>query len=184
MITVISGTNRKGSNSLLVAKKYCELLLARGIECKLLDLKELPSDFIHSDMFGYRTPKTLSVIEDYIEPAHHFVFVLPEYHSSYPGIVKLLLDGIESYYFKDKNAALVGVSSGRQGNARGLDAMGNVLNYLQMEVLSKKVKISGIEKLINQDTLSDQNTISSLEKQIERMMLKWHIQHELSKTEQ
>lgn len=175
MITVVAGTNRKGSNSLVVAKKYCELLLAKGIENRLLDLTELPGNFLKEDMFGVRSPQTQEIIQNYIDWAEHYVFVLPEYHGSYPGIVKLMLDGIESSFFKNKHASLVGVSSGRQGNTRGLDAFGNVLNYLQMEVLSKKVKISGVEKLVEHGILNDKETIEVLEHQIDRMILKWHL---------
>lgn len=175
MITVISGTHRNDSSTSIIAQKYCELLTLNALEHKLLDLRELPSDFIKADMFGNRTEKVKKMIEDFLLEASYFVFIVPEYHGSYPGIVKLFLDGIESHYFQEKKACLVGVASGRQGNSRGLDALGNVLNYLQVEVLSKKIKISGVDKLINKGELKDQETVDILNKQVLKMLDTWSI---------
>lgn len=172
MITIISGTNRINNNSIKVARKYAERLTIKGIENQIFDLTALPASFLTSDMYGNRSMEMMDLIERYIDSTNHFVFILPEYNGSFSGVVKLLLDGIEPSYFHNKFASLVGLSSGRAGNIRGMDAFGNVLNYLQMEVLSKKVKLSGIENLLDdvKDNLVDEQSIKMIDSQIERML--------------
>jgi NAD(P)H-dependent FMN reductase len=171
MITIISGTNREGSNSLKVAKFYASLLSEQGVENQILDLKDLPNDFLSSDLYGNRSQVVMEMIEEYIEPVSQFVFILPEYHGGFPGVAKLFLDAIEPAYFYNKKAAMVGLSSGRAGNLRGLDSFGNVLNYMQVEVLSDKVKLSGIEGLLNGDgKIVNEETILRLNKQIGKIV--------------
>lgn len=170
MITIISGTNREGSNSLKVAKFYSNLLSNRGVENQILDLSKLPNDFLASDLYGNRSQVVMEMIEEYIEPVTQFVFILPEYHGSFPGVAKLFLDAIEPAYFYNTKAALVGISSGRAGNLRGLDAFGNVLNYMQVEVLSDKVKISSIENALGaDDAINNDEAVSRLNKQIDKI---------------
>ncbi len=171
MITIIVGTNRKESNSLKVALNYKEMLSAKGVESQIYNLMDLPVDFLLSDMYGTRSSNIEEVIKKYIDSVNCFVFILPEYHGGFPGVAKLFLDGVDSHYFQHKQAALIGVSSGRQGNSRGLDAFGNVLNYLQVEVLSKKVKLSGIESLLNEEgEFINEECLNTLNSQIDKML--------------
>ena len=47
--------------------------------------------------------------------------------------------------------ALAGVSSGRQGNARGMDDLTNILNYLKINVVPVKPPLSQIFNLLSED---------------------------------
>jgi hypothetical protein len=51
MITIISGTNRAHSKSRAIAELYGELLSNRQIENTILDLADLPIDFIHTALY-------------------------------------------------------------------------------------------------------------------------------------
>lgn len=171
MITIISGTNRKESNSLKVANVYASVLSQKGVESQVLNLQDLPDNFLFSDLYGKRSQKVMEMIEKYIEPVNQFIFILPEYHGGFSGVAKLFLDAIEPAYFYHKKAALVGVSSGRAGNLRGMDSFGNVLNYMQVEVLSNKVKLSSIEKIITADSkIADEESLSKIQKQIDKIL--------------
>ena len=101
MITIISGTNRKASNSLKVSKLYQGALKNKGLESQILDLAELPSDFI-TNMYGNHTEEVTQLITKNITKASQFVFVIPEYNGTYTGIVKLLIDGVSPSFFKNK----------------------------------------------------------------------------------
>ncbi|MEZ7931041.1 MAG: NAD(P)H-dependent oxidoreductase, partial [Flavobacteriales bacterium] len=61
MITIISGTNRKGSNSLKVSKTYQNLLKNKGLESQVMDLAELSGDFI-TNMYGNHTDEVEELI--------------------------------------------------------------------------------------------------------------------------
>lgn len=168
MITVISGTNRNGNVSVRIAASVVELLTNIGVDAQLLDLQKLPRDFVfHNDVFGNADPGMSAIAEQFISTADKFVFVVPEYNGSMPGVCKAFIDAVWPEQFKDKKAALVGISSGRAGNVRGLDHLTNILNYLHVAVLPHKVNITHVEAHLSEDGhLKEQKTIDLLEKQL------------------
>ncbi|MDC1370765.1 NAD(P)H-dependent oxidoreductase [Flavobacteriales bacterium] len=170
MITIISGTNRKASNSLKVSKLYQGALKNKGLESQILDLAELPSDFI-TNMYGNHTEEVMQLITKNITKASQFVFVIPEYNGTYTGIVKLLIDGVSPSFFKNKKAILVGVASGRAGNIVGLEQFTTVLNHLHVEVLSNKVLLSQIDGLLNPSgEIIDTKTLETIDNQLNKMI--------------
>ena len=149
MNLIISGTNRKHSNSLKVAKFYQKELLKRGEEFEILSLEDLPPEMIVTDLYGQRS-EAFSTIQEKVSAAKKFVFIIPEYNGSYPGILKLFIDACAfpaSFYHK--KAALVGVSTGKYGNIRGVDHFTGVCNYLRMHVLPLKMHIPLIQTELN-----------------------------------
>jgi NAD(P)H-dependent FMN reductase len=79
----------------------------------------------------------------------------------------LVIDSCDPSIFKGKKIALIGISSGRAGNIRGLDHVMTVFNYLQSEVYSNKLPISQIYNLMDADkNLADENTIHALKSHI------------------
>jgi NAD(P)H-dependent FMN reductase len=150
MITIFCATNRPDSNTKRIAKNYQKLVEGQGSEAKVYSFEDLPSDFMLAENYG-ESPKSFSqVMKEMIEPVDRFVFVVPEYNGSYPGITKLFLDTIKPSTWQGKKAALVGVASGRAGNLRGMDHLAAVLNYLKMEVYSQKIPLSSIHKHLNE----------------------------------
>lgn len=164
MVTIISGTNRASSNTLKVAKYYQKTLAEKGLETKLLDLQDLPDDLISSNLYGKRSPD-FEDIQQLITKTEKFLFVIPEYNGSFPGVLKTFIDACafpESFY--DKKAALVGISSGKYGNIRGIDHFGGVCSYLHLHVQPLRIHISAIrteldenEALFKEDTLKFTN---------------------------
>jgi NAD(P)H-dependent FMN reductase len=150
-ITVISGTNRPESYTRLVAQEYAKMLMDNGVEVKMLSLEDLPNDFIISDLYGKRSERMDAIIGEFINNVNKFVFVVPEYNGSYPGIVKLFLDSIPPRLWTGKKANIVGVSTGQAGNLRGQEHLTGVLNYLKVNVHFNKPKLSLVDKLFNDD---------------------------------
>ena len=167
MITIISATNRPNSNSLKIAKKYAQLIDKQGFECRLLSLEHLPADFISSDLYSKRSENFQQLLDEFILPAQKFVFIVPEYNGSFPGVLKVFLDAVQPDTNRGKKAALIGIASGRAGNIRGLDHLTGVLHYLGMHILPNKLPISSVLSILDTDgTVKDENTIKALEKQI------------------
>lgn len=164
MITIISGTNRPENVTLRVAKTISELLTSMEVEVQILDLQKLPRDFIfRNDVFGNPDPGFTAIADQFISTADKFVFVVPEYNGSFPGICKAFIDAVWPEQLKGKKAALVGLSSGRAGNLRGLDHLTGILHYLDIAVLPRKVNIMHIDAQINDDgNLGDAKTIQQL----------------------
>src|SRR5687767_5155084 len=129
MITIISGTNRPNSNARLISDIYASLLQHRAIPHQILDLTDVPTDFITTALYGNsgKNPEFNKLI-GLIENSEKIIFVVPEYNGSFPGILKTFIDGL-SYpnSFRNKKAALVGISTGTQGGALALSHLTDVL---------------------------------------------------------
>jgi NAD(P)H-dependent FMN reductase len=160
MYTIISATNRIGSNSLKVSKQYQAFFKEHGIEAQLLSLESFNS---------MRRDDDFNLLEStYLIPANKFIFVMPEYNGSFPGIFKLLMDisEIQTCWYH-KKVMLVGVANGRAGNLRGIDNMTNMCHYMKMNVFFNKLPLSSISAELADDVFSREATINSIKAQIE-----------------
>ena len=168
MISVICGTNRPDSNTEKVAHNYCKYLTEKGVEFLILKLEDLPNDFGFNAMYGKHQDEVDRVISKHIIDCDKFVFIIPEYNGSYPGVLKTFLDCISPKDLHDKKAALVGLSNGAAGNLLGLDHLTAVLNYLRVDVLSRKPKLSRVGELIgDNDAFTDERSPKILREQID-----------------
>lgn len=168
MITIVSGTNRKFSKTLIVANAYADIVRSLGVECQVLSMDALPTDFSVSYLSDPKPAEFVQLMEKYIRPVHKFVFLTPEYQGTFPGIFKLFLDAFPHTELEGKDVALVGVSSGRAGNLRGMDHLTTALHYLNAHVYPNKLPISGIRNLVNSEfKLSDEATLAAMKKHAE-----------------
>jgi chromate reductase len=162
--TIISGTNRVGSNTLKVARLIGAILKEKGQESNLVSLEGL-------DLNG-RSPELARLESEILIPTQKFIFVIPEYNGSFPGSLKTMIDlsDIKPVWWW-KKAMLTGVSSGRAGNLRGLDHLTGTLNYLKVAVLPNRLPVSMIDKLIDAEgNLTDASTIAALSAQVDEFL--------------
>ena len=172
MITLISGTNRIGSKSRAIVDIYAAMLEERGEPHQILDLADLPPDFIAPAMYkNAGKNEQFNKLVQMIETADKFVFVVPEYNSSYPGVLKAFIDGL-SYpnTFKNKKGALIGLSSGMQGSGLALSHLSDVLNYLGMHVMAMRLKLAHIEKNFDGTQLTNELYQELLEQHVEQFL--------------
>lgn len=151
MVTIISGTNRAHSNTLKIAKYYQRSLLKKGLETQLFSLEDLPDQLIKSDLYGKRSDAFLP-IQEMVSKTEKFLFIIPEYNGSFPGVLKTFVDACnfpESFY--NKKACLVGISSGKYGNIRGIDHFAGICSYLHLHVMPLRIHISAIKLEMNAD---------------------------------
>lgn len=180
MITVISSTNRKDSNSIKIAQHYYNVLKNNTLEeVKLLDLCDIPLAWYENDTLKKDTqhPELRLIQEKFMIPADKFVFIIPEYNGGCPGVLKLFIDAcsvymmLETFKIGTKKAMLVGVASGRAGNTRGLDQFTGILNYLNVSVLPNQLPISSVHKLLDSEgNVTDEATIKVVEAQIDAFL--------------
>ncbi|MFT3747852.1 MAG: NAD(P)H-dependent oxidoreductase [Agriterribacter sp.] len=162
--TIISGTNRPGSNTIRVARQYENILKAKGIEPKFITLENL--DVIN------RSEALVKLEKEVLIPTTKFIFVTPEYNGSFPGVLKAMMDNttIEKVWW-GKKALLTGVSTGRAGNLRGMEHLTGVLHYLKMHVYHNKLPISVVNKLFNTDyNIEDPATLRAINDQLDEFI--------------
>jgi NAD(P)H-dependent FMN reductase len=172
MITVIAGTHRKDNLTIKFAEYYTNSIKQKGEDVQLFDLRILPSGFFQDNsIFGAASEEVDKLLKTYLVSADKYLFILPEYNGSFPGIVKMLIDSVEPAVFKGKKAALTGISSGRAGNLRGMDHFTSILHYLEVDVLPYKLPISRIFTLMDaEQNITDPETFRVMELQIDKFL--------------
>lgn len=169
--TIVSGTHRPESMSKRIAGIYKRLLDKRGTESTVLSLEDLPNDFVFSNMFGNGN-NSFKPIQQIVTDTDKFIFVIPEYNGGFPGILKAFIDSCKfPESFRGKKACLVGVSSGKFGNLRGLEHFVGVAHYIKMDVLANKIYLSEIENIINdEDEITNDFLNSLMEEQVHQFI--------------
>jgi chromate reductase, NAD(P)H dehydrogenase (quinone) len=143
MITIVSGTNRRNSVTKKIALHYETLLQSKNIETNMIDLVDLPSDFIETALYENEGKnESFNSFREQMIDGQKFLFVVPEYNGSFPGILKTFLDGLKfPGTLKGKKCAMIGVSSGMQGGVIAMSHLTDIFNYLGMNVLALKPKL-------------------------------------------
>lgn len=157
--TIISGTNRQGSHTEKVALEYQRLLQEKKIDAGILTLKDL-------DVLT-RSPGFLQMENDVLIPTQKFIFILPEYNGTFPGVLKAMIDNSDirrAWYHK--KALLTGVSTGRAGNLRGMDHLTASLHYLKMHVHHNKLPISSVNMVMDANGRLDEDTLRAVREQL------------------
>jgi chromate reductase, NAD(P)H dehydrogenase (quinone) len=164
MITIISGSNRPGSNTQKIAKAYLNNLTQKNIDAQLLSLEE-------HEVFT-RNENFVKVEAQYLLDVDKFIFVIPEYNGSYPGIVKLMIDNSDvGKCWANKKALITGVASGRAGNLRGMEHFTGSLMHMKMHVHPNRLPISAVHTLMNAEgKLSDEATLKLIDTQIDEFL--------------
>lgn len=171
MITIISASSRDGNNTQYFASQCEEVLKNCQQNVQLFSLDSLPPKISLDLIYNFEKSEFASLIEKYIVTAEKFVFVLPEYNGSFPGILKLFIDAVPPNYFAGKKAALLGISTGRAGNLRGMDHLTDILHYLQVEVMSLKIPISRVHTLLDaRGNIKDEETAEIIQLQMEKFV--------------
>ncbi len=150
-IVILNCTNRSNSNSLKVSKIYKTQLEDKNVITEIFDFCDLPQTIAFTELYGKRSEAYAELIKKYITENNKFIFVVPEYNGSFPGILKLFLDSISPKEWANKKGCLVGVSTGRAGNLRGIEHLTGILNYLKLNIYHLKLPISLVDKLLDEN---------------------------------
>ncbi len=173
MITIISGTNKTDSLSRIISGIYYNKLRALNVNTRFLSLEDISYNFISGGMYDYHHNEIIQLQENIFNPTKKFIFVLPEYNGSIPGVLKLLIDALDvKEAFHGKKAALTGVATGRAGNLRGLDHMASILQHMQVNVMPQMLPISKVKDELDQyGEFVKSATIKTIEKHIASILL-------------
>ncbi len=172
MITLISSTNRKPSVTRKIVALYEKLLLDKSVSSQVVDLADLPIDFLGTALYENSGQNTaFNPVRELMLEAEKYVFVVPEYNGSFPGVLKLFIDGLAyPNTFKGKKCALVGLSSGVQGSALAMSHLTDIFNYAKMHVLAEKPKLLQIDGNLRDGELTNPLYLQLLNEQIDSLI--------------
>ena len=164
MYTIISATNRVGSHTEKVAVFYQRLLRENGVEAGILSMVGLN--------VLEKNPEFNRIEKELLIPTQKFIFIMPEYNGSFPGVLKAMIDITDvkkTWWWK--KVLLTGVSTGRAGNLRGMDHITGSLHHMNMIVHPNKLPISVIDKVMDAGgVINNQVTIASVKLQLEQFI--------------
>lgn len=147
-------THRSGTMSGKVCRIVSQMMQQLDMPHYFLDLNGVPNTWWGPDLYSkdLRNRTMVEWQEKYFIQTKKWVFVVPEYNGSYPGIWKLLVDLLSIHRRDDtfafKKCLLIGVATGRAGNLRGMEDMTGVLNYLKTIVYPVKLPLSQVQHLL------------------------------------
>lgn len=166
-IVVVAGTNRAQSLSAQLAEYYVTLLHQYDSKARVLALTDLPVHFIATALYQYNgQDPAFNRLREVVEAAQKYVFVVPEYNGSFPGVLKAFIDGLKfPGTFTGKKCAIVGVSQGTQGGTLAMSHLTDIFHYLGMHVYPLKPRLSGIQDRQLATVLANPHYVQLLEEQ-------------------
>ena len=167
MIVVVSGSNRPGNNSSIVAGTLKEKLIAAGEEVFSIDLEALPNELFTPAAYAEK-PVEFEPIQEAILSTDGIVTVVPEYNGSYPGALKYFIDCLrfpESLIAKP--SAFVGVAAGKWGGMRAVEQLEMVFQYRHAHLYGRRVFLSNIFGAISDGQVTDEEALHRMQELID-----------------
>ncbi len=164
MITIISGTNRPGSNTRKITARVEAHYKALGVATQILDLSDLPPEIFSPASYGAK-PAGFAAFSDAILGSDGLVVITPEYNGSLPGVLKYFIDMLpfpES--FERRPVCFVGLAAGMWGALRPVEQLQAIFGYRNAHIYPERVFMPGIGKLLD---ASGQFTSPDIEKRLE-----------------
>lgn len=159
-IVGISGSLRKGSYNTALLKAAQELLPV-GTTLEIAEIGNLP--FYNSDIDGDLRPEVVKQFRTILASADGFLFALPEYNYSFPGVFKNAIDwasrGKDSPLL-NKPVGVMGATNGLWGTARMQQSIRPIFQAMNMFPVNKpEVYVSQVrEKFDDRGVLTDEIT--------------------------
>jgi NAD(P)H-dependent FMN reductase len=172
MITIFHGTARTDSNSRKIANFYDELLGDKNIPHQFFTLEGVDETIFNKTFHDKKHPQLESIEEHILAPTSKYIFIIPEYNGSFPGMFKGFIDACDvKKCFHNKKASLTGVADGRAGNIRGMEHLTNIFNHLRMDVLYYKIPISQVSNHLDKNgKITDNEIVKMIDTQIDLLM--------------
>lgn len=165
---VISGTNRKNSNSRKIANIAKESLEANSVQVEIIDLADLEfSSLAHCD-YGLtdQLPPLIGKAIQHVNLATGIVIICPEYNGSLPGTLKFFIDHwAYPLSFQRRPFSLIGIG-GRFGGLRAVEHLQQILGYRDAFVYPERTFITEVYKKIQGEKLVDEVANELIAKQM------------------
>lgn len=171
-VVLISSTNRQDALTRIITDIYADILRKLSVDTEIIDLQLLPEDFAFTALYD-NAGKNMEFnrFRTIMAESKKFVFIVPEYNGSFPGVLKTFIDGLKfPHTFTNKKCALVGLSAGIQGAGLGLSHLTDIFNYCGMHVLALKPKLARIEENMLDGEITNKLYTDLLEAQARQLL--------------
>ena len=166
MLTLISGTNRPGSNTRRITTHLEEAYAALRVPVRVLDLATLPPEIFSPASYGAK-PAAFAPFADAVLAAEGLHVVTPEYNGSFPGVLKYFIDMLKfPESFERRPVCFTGLAAGAWGALRSVEQLQMIFGYRNAIAYPERVFLPGIGALLDDaGRLKDAELLGRLQKQ-------------------
>ena len=151
MLTLISGTNRPGSNTRKVAAHVEEIYKSLGVPLAVLDLAKLPPEIFAATSYAEK-PKSFEPFAQGVLDATGLIVVTPEYNGGIPGVLKYFIDMLKfPESFERRPVCFVGVAAGIWGALRPVEQLQAIFGYRNAFIFPERVFLPKVYDLLGDD---------------------------------
>lgn len=165
---IIVGTNRPGSNSLIISQLIQKIYADLGETVDLIDLAQLEMGELEpAHLAGKKAlpPKLQKAIND-VTQSDGLIVVTPEYNGGTPGVLKTFIDFWKfPESFESRPVAYVGVAAGIWGALHPVDHLSQIFGYRNAFQFPQKVYLKEIYKIMKDGQLQDAFLLKMLQAQ-------------------
>lgn len=149
MITLLSGTNRPGSNTRKITAIVESLYRELGVPVQVLDLADLPPEIFAPAAYAAK-PASFARFAEAITGSDGVVVVTPEYNGGLPGVLKYFIDMLpfpES--FENRPVCFIGLAAGMWGGLRPVEQLQLIFGYRNACLFPGRVFLPGVGRLLD-----------------------------------
>lgn len=171
MITIVMPSSRPGGKSAVIADEYYKALQELGAPAQILNLAEFTPAMIEATHYTFAPDRCgFDAIQQLVDASEKFVFILPEYNGSFPGLVKVFVDACRyPDTFTGKKVAMIGLSAGTQGAALAMSHFADILNYFGAHTLALRPRFIRINDAIQEGKLLNDEYRMFIQMQAEQL---------------
>lgn len=149
MITIVSGTNRPGSNTRQVVREVEAAYTALGVVHEVLDLARLPLEVFLPAAYAEK-PASFAPFAEAVLRSDGLHVVTPEYNGGPPGVLKYFIDLLKfPESFERRPVVFTGLAAGRWGALRPVEQLQAIFAYRNALVFPERVFLPRIHELLD-----------------------------------
>ncbi len=167
-LTLISGTNRPGSNTRKVVAHLKNVYADLGHKVQVLDLAELPPELFLPTAYAEK-PAAFARFTDTVLASDGLHIVTPEYNGGMPGVLKYFIDMLKfPESFEHRPVAFTGLAAGQWGALRPVEQLQAIFGYRNAFIFPDRVFMPGVGGQMDADgTLTNADSVQRLRAQAE-----------------
>lgn len=167
-LTIISGTNRPGSNTRKVARCLEQIYAELGRPLATIDLHELPADAFTPASYASK-PAGVLAFTDLVLRSSGLIVVTPEYNGGIPGALKYFIDLLPfPQSFQDRPVCFVGLGAGEWGALRPVEQLQMIFGYRNAFIYPGRVFIKHVNTALDAEgKVTNEEVVKRLRTQAE-----------------
>ncbi|RBP43758.1 NAD(P)H-dependent FMN reductase [Roseimicrobium gellanilyticum] len=165
-LTLLSGTNRPGSNTRKIVSIIADLYQDLGHPVEILDLADLPQDIFLPQSYA-KKPDSFGRFSETILQSDGVHIVTPEYNGGVPGILKYFIDMLKfPESFEHRPVVFTGLAGGMWGALRPVEQLQAIFGYRNAYICPERVFLPHVSGLLSDDgNLTDASIVDRLRSQ-------------------